>query len=56
MGGAVVMLAIAGILEGIGRQVITSDALRYVIGGGMLVGWLVYFYLPRRNADGDFNA
>ncbi len=52
MGGTVVMLAIAGLLEGIGRQIITSDELRYAIGGSMLVGWLVYFYLPRKANDG----
>ena len=48
MGGTVIMLAIAGLLEGIGRQTITSDATRYAIGGAMLLGWLVYFYWPRR--------
>ena len=46
--GAVVMLAIAGLLEGIGRQTIVDDATRYIIGTAMLVGWLAYFYLPRR--------
>ena len=29
MGGVVIMLAIAGLLEGFGRQLITSDAARY---------------------------
>lgn len=47
MGGTVVMLLVAGLLEGIGRQTVTSDALRYAIGIAMLAGWLVYFYLPR---------
>lgn len=47
MGGTVVMLAVAGILEGIGRQLVTDDAARYAIGAMMLVGWLAYFYLPR---------
>ena len=45
--GVVVMLAIAGMLEGIGRQVITSDAIRFAIGGGMLAFWLIYFYALR---------
>lgn len=49
MGGTVIMLAVAGLLEGIGRQTVTSDAARYGIGLAMLAGWLVYFYLPRRN-------
>jgi len=48
MGGAVIMLILAGLLEGIGRQTITSDAMRFSIGGAMLVGWLLYFYLPRK--------
>lgn len=47
MAGTVVMLAVAGLLEGIGRQVITADLTRYAIGLTMLAGWLLYFYLPR---------
>ncbi len=47
MAGAVVMLAIAGLLEGIGRQTVVTDPARYAIGGAMLAGWLLYFYLPR---------
>ena len=46
--GVVVMLAVAGLLEGIGRQTVTDDLSRYGIGGVMLLGWLLYFYLPRR--------
>ncbi|MES2442308.1 MAG: stage II sporulation protein M [Pseudomonadota bacterium] len=42
--GVIVMLAVAGMLEGIGRQIVTSDWLRVAIGGGALLGWLVYFY------------
>ena len=47
MAGAVCMLLIAGILEGIGRQTVQTDALRFGIGLAALIGWLVYFYLPR---------
>ena len=47
MAGTVVMLAVAGLLEGIGRQTITDDVSRYAIGAVMLAGWLLYFYLPR---------
>ncbi len=47
MAGTVVMLAVAGLLEGIGRQTITGDLTRYAIGLTMLAGWLLYFYLPR---------
>lgn len=49
MGGTVVMLAVAGLLEGIGRQTITSDSARYSIGIAMLLGWFLYFYWPRRD-------
>lgn len=46
--GVVLMLLVAGLLEGIGRQVIRVDDLRALIGAAMLAGWLTYFYLPRR--------
>lgn len=44
MMGVVVMLLCAGLLEGIGRQTITSDAVRYAIGGLMLLLWTGYYY------------
>jgi hypothetical protein len=47
------MLLFAGLLEGIGRQTIRSDGLRYAIGATMLVGWLVYFYAPGKWRSGD---
>jgi uncharacterized membrane protein SpoIIM required for sporulation len=47
MGGTVLMLVVAALLEGIGRQTINSDTARYAIGGAMLFGWLFYFYWPR---------
>jgi uncharacterized membrane protein SpoIIM required for sporulation len=47
MAGTVVMLAVAGLLEGIGRQTVVDDGMRFTIGLAMLFGWLVYFYLPR---------
>lgn len=43
--GVVVMLAVAGTLEGIGRQVITNDWIRIAIGSGALLLWLLYFYV-----------
>ena len=43
--GVVVMLVAAGLLEGIGRQVVDNTLSRALIGGAMLVFWLVYFYL-----------
>jgi uncharacterized membrane protein SpoIIM required for sporulation len=47
MAGVVAMLACAGLLEGVGRQIIISDMARYAIGLIMLALWLAYFYLPR---------
>ena len=48
MGGVVIMLAAAGLLEGFGRQLITNDWARYGIGAATGVFWLIYFYVPRR--------
>jgi uncharacterized membrane protein SpoIIM required for sporulation len=50
--GVVVMLAVAGLLEGVGRQTVNSDELRAAIGVSVLAGWLVYFYAwrPRKAA------
>jgi uncharacterized membrane protein SpoIIM required for sporulation len=48
MGGVVVMLFFAGLLEGFGRQLIQADAARYAIGAVALMIWLAYFYLPKR--------
>ena len=45
MAGVVVMLLLAGLLEGIGRETITSDAARFAIAGSMLAFWILYFYL-----------
>ena len=45
--GVVVMLFVAGGLEGIGRQVVTSTAVRFAIGGTALAGWLLYFFARR---------
>ena len=47
MVGVVVMLAVAGLLEGIGRQLVRTDELRALIGAAMLSLWLLYFYGPR---------
>jgi uncharacterized membrane protein SpoIIM required for sporulation len=55
MPGTVIMLAAAGLLEGVGRQTITSDGLRMLIGSTVLVAWLVYFYAwpNRRGLRGE---
>jgi hypothetical protein len=47
MAGVVVMLVIAGVLEGVGRQLILLDAARWAIAVVSLVLWLAYFYAPR---------
>lgn len=50
MAGVIVMLICAGLLEGFGRQLIQSTAIRYGIGYGILTLWLTYFFAfrPRR--------
>lgn len=49
MAGTVIMLAVAGLLEGVGRQTILNDDLRMLIGSAVLVAWLGYYYaLPLR--------
>jgi uncharacterized membrane protein SpoIIM required for sporulation len=45
MAGTVIMLAVAGLLEGVGRQTINDDLMRMLIGSAVLVGWLSYFYV-----------
>jgi len=50
MVGVVVMLFVAGILEGFGRQLIQVDYARYAIAVAMLLAWLAYFYWPRKSA------
>ena len=52
IGGVVIMLFIAGLIEGFLRQLITSDLLRYTIAGTMLFLWCLYFYGPR-NFDAE---
>lgn len=47
MGGVVVMLFVAGLLEGFGRQLITSDLVRYAVALGTGLVWSLYFYWPR---------
>ena len=48
MAGVVLMLLVAGLLEGIGRQTIELDWQRYAIGIAVFAGWLAYYYLPRK--------
>lgn len=41
--GVSLMLLVAGLLEGFGRQLVNDDGARLAIGGGMLALWIVYF-------------
>lgn len=52
MAGVIVMLMVAGLLEGVGRQTILNDGMRYGIGITMLLLWLAFFYLPRAERHG----
>ncbi len=51
LGGVIIMLFLAGLLEGFGRQLVTNDYLRYALGLTTLGLWLAYFYLPRDNDE-----
>ncbi|VXB68263.1 stage II sporulation protein M [Brevundimonas sp. G8] len=46
MGGVVVMLMFAGLLEGFGRQLIVDTGLRYGVAAATAVIWGLYFYAP----------
>jgi uncharacterized membrane protein SpoIIM required for sporulation len=51
--GAVALLLIAGLLEGLGRQLITDTATRYAIAATTAVAWCLYFgFAGRRRSDG----
>jgi uncharacterized membrane protein SpoIIM required for sporulation len=47
--GVVVMLFIAGLLEGFARQLVTSDTLRWTIAFATAAAWASYFYRGDRN-------
>ena len=47
MAGVVVMLFVAGLLEGFARQLIQSDLVRLSIAAASALAWGLYFYLPR---------
>lgn len=50
MGGVVVMLAVAGLLEGFARQLVDSTPMRYAVAGATALVWGLYFYQPRHGA------
>lgn len=51
--GVVVMLFVAGLLEGFGRQLIQNDVARLSIAGATAVIWGLYFYYPRPRSGGS---
>ncbi len=48
MFGVIVMLFVAGALEGVARQLVTLDIARYAIAAASGFLWLIYFYGARR--------
>lgn len=53
MVGVVLMMVVAAILEAFPRQLVGGMESRFIIGGGMLVFWLAYFFLYRPQHVGD---
>ena len=51
MTGVVLMLVIAAMLEGFARQLIDDTAGRMTVGGFMLVFWLAYLFVFRRESN-----
>ena len=52
MAGVIIMLLLAGLIEGFLRQLITSDVIRYGFGVTAFALWMLYFYGPRRFGPG----
>lgn len=52
MAGVVVMMLIAGLLEGFGRQLISQDLPRYAVGFTMGALWIAYYFGSGRGARG----
>lgn len=48
MAGVVLMLGVAGLLEGFGRQLIASTPARYGVAAATALLWGIYFYRPGR--------
>jgi uncharacterized membrane protein SpoIIM required for sporulation len=48
MAGVLVMLLCAGLLEGVGRQLIQVTWVRYAIAAASGAVWLIYLYAPRK--------
>jgi uncharacterized membrane protein SpoIIM required for sporulation len=50
MGGVVVMLVVAGLLEGFARQLVQNDIARLSVAAATAVLWGAYLYWPRRRS------
>ena len=48
MAGVIVMLFVAGLLEGFARQLVRNDVARLSIAATSALAWGLYLYLPRR--------
>ncbi len=48
MGGVLIMLLLAGVLEGVGRQIINDTSIRFAVAGATAVLWAAYLFIPRR--------
>lgn len=46
--GVLLMMFVAALLEGFGRQMINSDEIRYTIAAVTILGWFSYFYIYGR--------
>ncbi|GGD58504.1 stage II sporulation protein M [Erythrobacter arachoides] len=53
MAGCALMLVIAGLLEGYGRQLIDSAEAKYAVGGFMLAFWVLYFLALKRPREAE---
>jgi uncharacterized membrane protein SpoIIM required for sporulation len=49
--GAVIMLFMAGLIEGIFRQTVTDITVRYCVAGGTALWWIFYFGFVGRKRD-----
>ena len=48
--GVIIMLLLAGVLEGFGRQLIVDTGARYAVAAMTAVIWALYFYFGKREA------
>jgi uncharacterized membrane protein SpoIIM required for sporulation len=48
MTGAMIMLVVAGLLEGFARQLVQADAIRFGVAGLTALVWALYLYAPRK--------